>query len=88
MLASLLLLLLSNGLLSLAMGHLRGMHDTLWPQLIGNLVIFSMLVPLIYLITPEPPKLEWYMTAQSVALLCTWSLLTARILRPVPQAGI
>ncbi|MNF55365.1 hypothetical protein D3C84_368220 [compost metagenome] len=71
--------LVSNGLLSLTMGHLRGMHDTLTPQLVVNLATFLTLVPVFYFITPAPPSLTWYMAIQSLALLCIWAVLTARI---------
>ena len=79
LLTVLLFFLVSNGLLSLTMGHLRGMHDTLMPQLIVNLIIFLTLVPALYFIAPDSPNLTWYMALQSLALLGIWALLTARI---------
>lgn len=79
LLTVLLFFLVSNGLMSLTMGHLRGMHDTLMPQLVVNLIIFLTLVPALYFITPDPLNLTWYMTLQSLALLGIWAVLTARI---------
>lgn len=70
LLVTLLLFLFSNGLLSLAMGHLRGAGDTLTPQVAVNVVIFSTLIPVFYLVTPKVADLAWYMNIQSAALLC------------------
>lgn len=67
---TLLLFLFSNGLLSLAMGHLRGAGDTLTPQIAVNVMIFSTLIPVVYLMTPQVVDVAWYMNIQSIALLC------------------
>ncbi|WP_296249208.1 hypothetical protein [Pseudomonas sp. UBA4194] len=72
-------LIFCNGLLSLAMAHLRGMNDTLKPQLLVNIVFFTALTPLLYSITPEPLTLPWYINLQAIALLCIWVILTFRI---------
>jgi len=62
--------LVSNGLLALNMGHLRGAGDTLVPQLTVNAVIFAALVPVFYFVTPVAPDVMWYMSLQSGALFC------------------
>lgn len=80
MLGTLALFLVSNGLLSMTMGHLRGMNDTLRPQLIANLTIFIVLVPLIYWVKPQQLDIRWYLLMQSLTILGIWLLLTLRII--------
>jgi len=78
-LAALLFFLVSNGLMSISMGHLRGMNDTLKPQIIVNVMIFITLIPIFYFFAPVPAELAWYMEIQSGALLMISAVLSVRI---------
>ena len=72
-------LLVSGSVLSLSTSHLRGLRDTLAPQLMMNLVMLSVLVPIIYFVSSEAADIHFYLRLQSAGLFTGFILLQLRI---------
>ncbi|MFF7709193.1 hypothetical protein [Pseudomonas sp. NPDC007930] len=79
LLAAIMVYLASSGFLALVMGHLRGMNDTLRPQLIVNLMLFTLLVPVIYCVAPATLGIMGYVWLQSAALALMGAVLSVRV---------
>ena len=72
-------LFLAASILSLSTSHLRGLCDTLAPQLMMNVVMLSVLVPIIYFVNAGSADIHFYLRLQSAGLLAGFILLQLRI---------
>lgn len=72
-------LLSSSAILSLSTSHLRGLRDTLAPQLIMNTLMLSVLVPIIYLVRVDSADIHFYLRLQSAGFLGGFACLQLRI---------
>lgn len=72
-------LFLTASVLSLSTSHLRGLCDTLAPQLMMNVVMLSVLVPIIYFVNAGSADIHFYLRLQSAGLLAGFILLQLRI---------
>ena len=72
-------LLASGSVLSLSTSHLRGLRDTLAPQLMMNMVMLSVLVPIIYFVGAGAADIHFYIRLQSVGFLAGFIFLQLRI---------
>ena len=72
-------LLVSGSILSLSTSHLRGLRDTFAPQLIMNIVMLSVLVPIIYFVSAGASDIYFYLRLQSSGLLAGFVFLQLRI---------
>ena len=72
-------LLASGSVLSLSTSHLRGLRDTLAPQLMMNMVMLSVLIPIIYFANVGSADIHFYLRLQSAGLLVGFICLQLRI---------
>ena len=66
-------------MLSLSTSHLRGLRDTLAPQLMMNMVMLSVLIPIIYFANVGSADIHFYLRLQSAGLLVGFICLQLRI---------
>lgn len=79
LLATVILFIFSTSLLSLAVAHLRANGETLMPQLLINVIMLGLLMPLLYCLEPHQSSLEIFLMLQSGAAALSFSLLGLRI---------
>lgn len=72
-------LLGSGSVLSLSTSHLRGLRDTLAPQMMMNIIMLSILIPIIYFVRVNEPDVHFYLRLQSAGLLAGFLFLQLRI---------
>lgn len=72
-------LLGSGSVLSLSTSHLRGLRDTLAPQMMMNIIMLSILIPIIYFVRVSEPDVHFYLRLQSAGLLAGFLFLQLRI---------
>ena len=72
-------LLVSSAVLSLSAAHLRGLRDTLAPQLVMNVLMLSVLVPIIYFAGVGYNNIHFYLRLQSAGLFTGFVVLQLRI---------
>lgn len=72
-------LLGSGSVLSLSTSHLRGLRDTLAPQMMMNIIMLSILIPIIYFVRVKEPDVHFYLRLQSAGLLAGFLFLQLRI---------
>ena len=81
-------LFLTGSTLTLSTAHLRGLRDTLAPQLMMNMVMLSVLVPIIYFVNAGSTDIHFYLRLQSAGLLTGFIVVQLRIwhmhLKPQP----
>lgn len=84
--------LISGALLALCAAHLRGLHDTLTPQLIMNFIMLCVLLPVIYFLSAGAPDISFYLRLQSMGSLTGCVLMLIRIMQkhaqPAPDEGL
>lgn len=71
--------LISGALLALNAAHLRGLNDTLAPQLIMNSIMLCMLLPAIYLSRVDSLDINFYLRLQSAGSFVGCLLMMIRI---------
>ena len=57
-------LLGSGSVLSLSTSHLRGLRDTLAPQMMMNIIMLSILIPIIYFVRVKEPDVHFFYAIQ------------------------
>lgn len=80
-------LLASSAILSLSTAHLRGLRDTLASQLVMNVLMLSVLVPIIYFAGLGSADIHFYLRLQSGGLLMGFIALQLRIRHMHAKAG-
>lgn len=79
MFMAVILFIATSSFLSLAVAHLRARGETLKPQLLVNIIMLGVLVPLLYALHLDRPGIETFLMFQSGAAAVAFLILNIRI---------